>query len=145
MFKEEYLQQLLKAVYDKGTLNLYDYSATIFGIQSEEFTNTKCWADQLVRDKLAAYADAEHTQLQATNFGKFWILKGGYEMFLKEGQCTKEKQKEKPMSTEKEKLVMARLKLTNYRLTGFWLALVISSIGFLLSLFNLYLLMEGWK
>jgi hypothetical protein len=46
---------------------------------------------------------------------------------------------------EKEELIEARLKLTHYRLVGFWLTIVISSLGFLLSLYNLYLIMQGKK
>lgn len=152
MIKEEYLQQLLKAVYDGGILNVYDYTATGFTLQSEEFANTKNWADQLVRDKLAVYADPEHTALQLTNFGKYWVMKGGYESFLKEGQSTKDDHKDKKdehkvnlLRKEKEELIEARLKLTHYRLVGFWLTIVISSIGFLLSLYNLYLITKGRK
>ena len=105
----------------------------------------------MVRDKLAVYADPEHTSLQLTNFGKYWVMKGGYESFLKEGHSTKDHHKdnddhnEKLLRKEKEELIEARLKLTHYRLVGFWLALVISSIGFLLSLYNLYLIMKGKK
>jgi hypothetical protein len=42
----------------------------------------------------------------------------------------------------KEELIEARLRLTHYRLWGFWLSLVISLIGFVLSLFNLYLILN---
>lgn len=142
MLKEEYLQRLLKDLYDNETVNVYDHSATAFGTQSEEFSNTKCWADQLVKDKLASYTDTQHNDLQLSNFGKYWILKGGYEIFLRDGQCIKDKQKDKA-TAEKEKLIEARLKLTHLRLFGFWLALVISSIGFLLSLVNLYLILKA--
>ena len=155
MFKEEFLQELLKSLYEENTLAVYDYAASTFTIPSEEFANTKFWADQLVRDKLAAYTDTEHTQLQITNFGKFWMMKGGYESFLKYGESTKKPHKDDKNDTdnpkinlirkEKEELIEARLKLTHYRLVGFWLALVISSIGFILSLYNLYLIMQGRK
>jgi hypothetical protein len=151
MLKEEYLQQLLNALYEKDQLNVYDHTATVFTTQSDEFIHTKLWADQLVRDKLAAYADPEHTCLQLTNFGKYWVMKGGYESFLKEGHSTKDHHKDNDdhkvqmLKKEKEELIEARLKLTHYRLVGFWLTLVISSIGFLLSLYNLYLIMKGKK
>ncbi|MBL7740637.1 MAG: hypothetical protein JNK14_15575 [Chitinophagaceae bacterium] len=140
MLKEEYLQQLLNDLYERGSLDIFDYTAELFPLQSEEFGNTKCWADQLVRDKMARYADDDHTTLLITNFGRYWVLKGGYESFLRDGLSTKDK--EKGPSTEKEKLIEARLKLTQYRLTGFWLALVISCIGFVLTLLNLYLLLR---
>ncbi len=151
MLKEEYLHQLLNALYDKGSLNVYDHSAVTFTPGSEEFANTKSWADQLVRDKLAVYTDPEHTILQLTNFGKYWMIKGGYEGFLQEGQSIKGHQKDKEehaaklIHKEKEELIEARLRLTHYRLVGFWLTLVISSIGFLLSLYNLYLILQGRK
>jgi hypothetical protein len=149
MLKEEYLQQLLNTLYDKESLNVYDYTATTFTPRSIEFENTKSWSDQLVRDKLAAYADPEHTVLQLTNLGRYWILKGGYESFLAEGESKKDhhknKEESKLLRKEKEELLEARLRLTNYRLAGFWLTLVISIIGFLLSLYNLYLILNGRK
>ena len=104
-----------------------------------------------MKDKLAVYADAEHTVMQISNFGKFWILKGGYTSFLEQGQSLKDNFKEKDekkiqlIRREKEELIEARLKLTHYRLVGFWLTILISSIGFLLSLYNLYLIMKGRK
>jgi hypothetical protein len=151
MLKEEFLQLLLTALYDKGQLNVYDHAADLFATSGDEFANTKTWTDQLVRDKLAAYTDPEHTTLQLTNFGRYWILKGGYESFLKEGHTTRDHHKEnddhkdKMLRKEKEELIEARLKLTHYRLVGFWLTIVISSLGFLLSLYNLYLIMQGKK
>ena len=152
MLKEEYLSQLLKAIYAKETLNVYDYTASEFTADGDIFANTKSWSDQLVREKLAVYTDAGHTTLQLTNFGKFWILKGGYDIFLKEGQSTKKPHQkhdddnnENLVRKEKEELIEARLRLTHYRLVGFWLTIVISSIGFLLSLYNLFLIMKGRK
>ncbi len=151
MLKEEFLQQLLGALYDKEELNVYDYATTFFTTQSNEFANTKSWCDQLVRDKLAVYSDTLHTVLNITNFGKFWMIKGGYECYLEAGHHIKDHPKEKadpvakPHQKEKDQLLEARLKLTNYRLTGFWLTLVISSMGFFLSLYNLYLIMQGRK
>ncbi len=151
MLKEEYLQQLLMAVYENDSLNVYDYTAKIFTTESDVFINTKTWADQLVRDKLAAYADPEHTTLHITNFGKYWLMKGGYDIFLKDNQSTKDHHKDsddhkaKQLQREKEELIEARLKLTHYRLLGFWLTIIISSIGFLLSLYNLFLIMQGKK
>ena len=149
MLKEEYLHQLLHEIYSKETLAVYDYTAASFTVQSEAFTNTKKWADQLVRDKLALYADAEHTMMQLTNFGKYWMLHGGYDCFLKEGQSTKDHCKEKDEvkmgALRKDELLEARLRLTHYRIVGFWLMIVISSMGFCLSLYNLYLIMSGRK
>ena len=151
MLKEEFLQQLLSALYDDEELNVYDYATACFTTQNSEFANTKSWCDQLVRDKLAVYSDTLHTVLNITNFGKFWTIKGGYESFLAAGHHIKDytKEKDDPLvkshQKEKDQLLEARLKLTNYRLTGFWLTLVISSLGFFLSLYNLYLIMQGRK
>ena len=81
MLKEQYLQQLLKAVYDQDTLDIYDYAARILTTQSEEFIHTNSWSDQLVKDKLARYTDEDHTALQITNFGKYLIMKGDMKYF----------------------------------------------------------------
>ena len=145
MLKEHYLPQLLKAVYDQDTLDIYDYAAGILTTQSEEFTHTNSWSDQLVKDKLARYINEDHCSLQITNFGKYWIMKGGYETFLKDCHAGKERQKDKDIIKEKEELLEARLRLTHYRLVGFWLTIILSSMGFILSLYNLYLIMNGKK
>jgi hypothetical protein len=145
MLKEQYLQQLLTAVYNEDALEIYNYAAAVLTTQSEEFTQTKSWSDQLVKDKLVTYGDGEHTTLQITNYGKYWMMKGGYEIFLKEGHNIKEKQKEKDVVKEKEALLEARLRLTHYRLVGFWLTIILSSMGFILSLYNLFLIMNVKK
>ena len=106
-----------------------------------------------MHEKLAVFTDPEHTTLQLTNFGKYWILKGGYEIFLKEGQILKKDHHNHngdynasdQFRKEKEDLVEARLRLTHYRLIGFWLMIVVTSIGFLLSLYNLFLIINQKK
>lgn len=149
MLKEEFLTLVLKEVYCKETLVVYDYAASVFTTGGDDFFNTKRWADQLIKDKLATYIDAEHTTLQITNFGKYWMLHGGYEFFLKEGQSTKDHCKEKDEVKlgvlRKDELLEARLRLTHYRIVGFWLMIVISSLGLALSLYNLYLILNGRK
>lgn len=137
MTKEDYQHQLLQAIYEKGTLSIYDFTAEKFTPQSEVFSKCRIWANQLIRDKLARYADVQHTSLELTNFGRFWAFKGGYLAFLKEGFREKEMHK----LHSKEELVEARLKLTHYRLWGFWLSLILSFVGFILSLLNLYLIL----
>ena len=150
MLKEEFLQQLGMALYEQGPINVYDYAATLFSVNSEEFQHTKSWTDHFVRDKLAEYIDPSHSTLQLTNLGRFWMIKGGYESFLREVDSVKDLHKMKKnhidaLKKEKEELVEARLRLTHYRLVGFWLAMIISLIGFLLSLYNLYLILNGKK
>lgn len=138
MRKEAFLQDLMQAMDGHESIPIYDYTAKQFGAEGEVFASCRAWSNQLVRDKLARYTDPAHTQLELTNFGKFWMLKGGYLSFLEEGH----REKDPHNHHSKEELVEARLKLTHYRLWGFWLSLVISVIGFLLSLFNLYLILK---
>ena len=149
MLKENYLQLLLQNIYENESVEVYDYAANIFISEVENFSKTKEWTDQLVRDKLATYRDKESTELIITNFGKYWILQGGYDAFLKDGNRLKaQKKKEDQLSEfkkEKEELVEARLKLTKFRLVGFWLTIVISVIGLLLSGYNFYLIMYAKK
>lgn len=138
MRKEEYLHELMHAIDQQGNLPIYDFTADRFSSEGEVFAQCRLWSNQLVRDKLARYVDPEHTILQLTNFGRYWALKGGYMIFLKDGL----REKELLNQHTKEELIEARLKLTHYRLWGFWLSLVISLIGFVLSLFNLYLILS---
>jgi hypothetical protein len=145
MLKEEYLQQLLKDLYEKEMLDVYDYAAGLLTILGNEFIHTKSWSDQLIKDKLAKYTDETHIALEITNFGKYWVLKGGYDIFLKDCHISKDRQREKDILKEKEELLEARLRLTHYRLMGCWLTIVLSSLGFILSLYNLFLIMSGKK
>jgi hypothetical protein len=103
-----------------------------------------------VKEKLVQFSDPEKTTLEITNYGRYWIMKGGYSEFLRESIRKKEEQRNRDQEKErifkeKEALLEARLKLTHFRLTGFWLSLVISVVGFALSLFNLYLILSRNK
>ena len=148
MLKEEFLQVFLSTLYDKEILNIFDYTAEHFATKSEEFLQCSDWTSHLVKEKLAEYADKEHTTLQITNFGRYWIIQGGYDAFLREGLRKTELKKIKDaererLNKDKEELIEARLKLTHFKLWGFWLSLIISLIGFTLSLFNLYLILKN--
>jgi hypothetical protein len=157
IFREEFLQQLLQKLYDQDCVKIYDdavFNASERNIAESnlhENPDIKDCADQLVREKLADFDDKERTILRVTNFGRYWIIHGGYEVYLRDGKTSKGRQKhpkddhDDAIQREKENLVEARLKLTHYRLVGFWLTLVISIIGFLLSLYNLYLILGGTK
>jgi hypothetical protein len=139
MRKEEFLQELMHAIDQQGNLPIYDFTADRYSVEGEEFAQCRLWANQLVRDKLARYVDPEHTILQLTNFGRYWAVKGGYLIFLKDSL----REKEMHNQHSKEELIEARLRLTHYRLWGFWLTLIISLVGFALSLFNLYLILNN--
>jgi len=148
MLKEEYLKQLMVAVYNKKTLNMFDFTAENFSPEGEEFQQIREWANELVKEKLVVYTDIEKTSLELTNFGRYWMLKGGYDVYLRDSNSKKELRKLKDIEKEKlikekEELMEARLKLTHFRLWGFWLSLIISLIGFTLSLFNLYLILRS--
>jgi hypothetical protein len=148
MLKEEYLQELMDVVYKNKTMNLFDFTAEKFSPEGEEFLQCSEWANDLVQEKLAVFTDKERTTIQLTNYGRYWILKGGYDVYLRDSNYKKEFRKSKEiekekLKKEKEELMEARLKLTHFRLWGFWLSLIISLIGFTLSLFNLYLILRN--
>ena len=141
MLKEEFLHQLLQAAYESEQLDIYQCSFQLSGEDKDLFANTRLWAHQLVRDKLCTYTDQEKTQMQITNYGRYWMLHDGYMGFLKDEHLVKEKE-QKEKDQQKETLLEARLKLIQYRLVGFWLALIISIVGLVLSVFNLYLFLS---
>jgi hypothetical protein len=141
MLKEEFLQLFMDAVYDKQTLNLFDFTAEKFSPEGEEFMQCSDWVNELAKEKLSEYADNEKTIVQLTNYGRYWMMKGGYEAYLRDSQRKRDIKKSKKQ--EKEELLEARLRLTHFRLWGFWLALIISFIGFALSMFNLYMLLKN--
>lgn len=144
MFQEEFLQQLLNEVYNHETIEIYDVAHRILGNNDLDFANTRQWTHQLVREKLAVYADEEKTQLRVTNYGRYWMINGGYEAFLREYLELKEK-KNSEKEQQKLELLEERLKLTQYRLVGFWLTLVLSIVGMLSLALNLYLLLSKNK
>lgn len=141
MLKEDFLHQLLQASYESEQLDIYQFSRQLSGDDTELFSNTRLWAHQLVRDKLCIYTDLEKTQMQITNYGRYWMLHDGYMGFLKDEHLLKEKE-QKEKDQQKEVLLEARLKLVQYRLVGFWMALIISVVGLVLSVFNLYLFLS---
>jgi len=140
LMHEELCDRLLKETYNSATINIYDLAANKFTEEENKTADIKHLADQLVKEKLTDYADKEHTQLSITNFGRYWMVKGGYLSFLKDSHVAKEHSPEKQHA--KEELLEARLRLTHFRLIGFWLTIIVSIIGFALSVFNLYMLLR---
>lgn len=133
---------MLNAVYKKGVLNVYDFCAEEWGNDSETFINCKAFADHLVKDKLAKYADDNKTQISITNFGRYWITQGGFLVYLKEGDKKIKPEKDKHHEQLKEELKEARLKFTHYRIVTYWWGFIISIISFILSLLSLYLILS---
>lgn len=138
MQMEPFLDELLKTCYNQETVNIYDVATPYFCNDSEGFTESRNYVQHLVKSKLVNYADEENTQLKITNYGRFWMAKGGYFTYLKEGHELKEK-RTLDKEAHQERLLEARLKLTKYRLFGFWVALFVSALGLGLSVFNLFL------
>lgn len=165
MLKEDYLKQLLEQLYKEGPLSLYDHAANVYGTTSGTFQHSRGWAHQLVKEKLAHYTDDEHTTLEISNYGRYWMIHGGYDIFLKDWHREKEHHndqtdpvdgdedsKEHPFRFflheherthhSKEELLEARWRLTKYRMMGFWVGLLLSMVGFIMSLVNFYLLFK---
>jgi len=141
MLKETFLESLLQAAYEQGPVNFYDFAMEQMQLENEDFIQVRGWVQQLVREKLAVYADAENTSINIANYGKYWMVQGGYLAYLRDEHDLKEK-RSLEKEAHQEKLLEARLKLTQYRLLGFWIALVVSSLGFALSIFNLFLFLS---
>jgi len=109
----------------------------LFEGSGQHLAESKAYADELIDEKLAKYIDEKKTLLEITNYGKFWMLKGGYIEYLK--QCEK-KFKNRESSKEddlEDALIEARLKFTQYRIKTFWITFVLSILGFLFSLVSL--------
>jgi hypothetical protein len=142
MLQESFLEKLLEACYNQDTVNIYDLAVEHFGGDEEGFAHVRTLSHSLVRAKLATYTDEQDTTLKITNYGRYWMVRGGYMTYLKEEHELKEKRIHEK-EVHQERLLEARLKLTHYRLVGFWLALVISVLGLSLSVFNLYLFLSS--
>ncbi|MBL0359098.1 MAG: hypothetical protein IPP72_20525 [Chitinophagaceae bacterium] len=135
--------ELLNEVYKTGTINFYDFATSRYAADENGLGKTKTAASHLVKEKLAKYTDEEHTLLSISNYGRYWILQGGYLAFLKGNHEPKEHTQD--MHHSKEELLEARLKLTHFRLIAFWLTLILSILGFFFSLINFYLIISVKK
>ena len=144
MLLEERMDILLKIVYQKGILNLYDFCAEEWENEVEVFVQCKQIADELVNEKLVKYNDAQKTELSITNYGRYWVTKGGYLIYLKEGErkIKKELEKDNHLDELNEELKEARLKFTHYRIVTYWWSFALTLISFLLSMLNLYLILR---
>jgi len=144
MLPEERMDILLKAVYQKGSLNLYDFCAEEWKNEEEVFFQCKAMADELVNAKLVKYNDEQRTELIITNYGRFWVTQGGFLIYLKEGErkIKKEHEKDNHHDELNEELKEARLKFTQYRIVTYWWGIALTLISFLLSMLNLYLILR---
>lgn len=139
MSREEAISKVLEQVYKTEKISLYDTCFDLFSHSEKHLADSKAYADELIDEKLAKYIDEKKTMLEITNYGKFWMLKGGYFEYLKE--CEK-KSKNKETSKEddlEDALIEARLKFTQYRIKTFWITFVLTILGFIFSLVSLLL------
>lgn len=135
---------LLNAVYKNGNLNMYNFCAEQWKDNEEVFRECKGMADQLVGEKLAKYDDAQKTELGITNYGRYWVIQGGFLIYLKESEkkIKSVRDSDKHNGDLKEELKEARLKFTHYRIFTYWWSFALTLISFLLSLLNLYLIIN---
>lgn len=151
MNRELLLQELLQDLYNAGELSLYDHIAAKWPGDPETFSSSKSLGDQLVTEKLAHYTDEQHTLLSISHHGRFWILQGGYPVFLRDSEHKHKEHHHEENSHQswdhdlKEDLRVARLRFTKYRILTYWWSFAFSIIGFLLSLLSIYLVLSGRK
>lgn len=146
MLQEERMDILLNAVYKKEILNTYDFCAENWNTD-EGFRECKTFADGLVEEKLVNYNDAQKTELKITNYGRYWVVHGGFLIYLKESEKKIKSGRDRDKHNEelKEELKEARLKFTHYRIVTYWWSFALTLISFLLSLLNLYLILNRNK
>jgi hypothetical protein len=147
MKEDAYLINLMAQLAAAEWVNIYDYTFANYAPDSDEVKYCRLWTEKLGKEKLISFIDEERTTIRLTNFGRFWNLKGGYEVFLRDAHQRKEQKllsqsKRELLIKEKEELIESRLKLTHFRIIGFWISLVIALTGFLISIFNLYTLLK---
>jgi len=137
MLQEERMDILLNAAYKSGILNTYDFFAG-----QEGFRECKALTDELVEEKLVRYNDAQKTEIKITNYGRFWVVHGGFLIYLKESERKIRPGRDKHNGELKEELKEARLKFTHYRIVTYWWSFALTLISFLFSLLNLYLILN---
>jgi hypothetical protein len=144
--EDEYLIRLM-AKLQTGEVDIFDFSFSISPPDNDAAIHCRFWAERLIKEKLAVYTDDQRTTLRLTNYGRYWQLKGGYEAFLRDAHLRRERKnidrsKRESILKEKEELVESRLKLTHFRIVGFWISLIVALTGFLVSVFNLFTLLK---
>ena len=132
---------LLNAVYKNGILNTYDFCAGRWNNGEEGLRECKALTDELVEEKLVRYNDAQKTEVKITNYGRYWVVHGGFLIYLKESEKKIKPDRDKHNGELKEELKEARLKFTHYRIVTYWWSFALTLISFLLSLLNLYLIL----
>jgi len=134
---------LLNAVYKNGILNTYDFCAEYWNAD-KGFRECKTLSVELVEEKLVRYNDTQKTELSITNFGRYWVVHGGFLIYLKESEkkIKSGRGSDKYNGELKEELKEARLKFTHYRIVTYWWSFALTLISFLLSLLNLYLILS---
>ena len=137
---------LLNVVYKNGILNTYDFCAEHWNAD-KGFRECKTLSDELVEKKLVRYNDTQKTELSITNFGRYWVVHGGFLIYLKESEkkIKSGRGSDKYNGELKEELKEARLKFTHYRIVTYWWSFALTLISFLLSLLNLYLILNRNK
>ena len=123
---------------------MYDFCSKEWPNDEESFLQTKALADELVQEKLARYTDPQRTEMNITNFGRYWVAHGGFLIYLKEGErkIRSDRSKDNHHEDLNEELKEARLKFTHYRLVTYWWSFALTLISFLLSMLNLYLILS---
>lgn len=139
MLREEAISKVLEEAYRHEKMNLYDSCFNLFSESETHLSDCKAYADELIDEKLAKYIDEKKTMLEITNYGKFWMLKGGYIEYLKQSEKKIKNEKVSLEDRLEEELVEARLKFTRYRIKTFWISFLLSILGFLFSLISLLL------
>jgi hypothetical protein len=142
MLKKSFQKQLLENVYEDAEVSLFDFVAAYQPIEAEPLKMCREWTQPRVKDKLLGYVGEKKTMVTITNSGKYWMLTSGYLTYLRDEHDVK-KRKNLEKELHEEQLLEARLKLTHYRLFGFWITLIVSALGFILSLINLYLYLSA--
>ena len=136
------MDMLLNAVYKNGILNTYDFFAGQPNNGEEGFRECKALTDELVEEKLVRYNDAQKTEIKITNYGRYWVVHGGFLIYLKESERKIRPGRDKHNGELKEELKEARLKFTHYRIVTYWWSFALTLISFLFSLLNLYLILN---
>jgi hypothetical protein len=128
-------------------LNTYDFCAEQWNFDDQGFRECKALTDELVDEKLVRYNDAQKTELKITNYGRYWVVHGGFLIYLKESEkkIRSGRGSDKHNGELKEDLKEARLKFTHYRIVTYWWSFALTLISFFLSLLNLYLILNRNK
>jgi len=149
--REARTDELIQALHKLGRLDAFEFAEHEWGSDPRALVDARACGNELVSHKLARWLDSEHTVLELTAFGRFWMSEGGYFAFLRSNDA-------RPSGGSRgsgdnggagmdpalrQEYDRVRFELMRRRLKTFWWGFGFSVLSLAFSIVSLYLALSG--